>query len=98
MNEKVTALLEKYQEELAVMLIPADRVEDQVGFPGVKGLKDDADQLGHLQWMIFTMLDEGKDWDEKKVNRWLGFIQGVLWTTKLRGILQLRDESRNLYE
>lgn len=100
MNEKIRSLLEKYRDELTKMRVAASRVEDQVGFPGVKGLEDESKQLSHIQWMIYTMLEDAEPqaWSDRKLNRWLGFIQGVLWCTKLRGILEMRDESRNLYD
>jgi hypothetical protein len=56
-------------------------------------------QMSHVRWMITQMIDEDTtEWSERKINRWLGFIQGVLWCNKIRGILEMRDESRNLYE
>lgn len=100
MNEKINNLLSTYRDELTRIHVTAVRVDDQVGFPGVRGLEDEKQQLGHVQWMIYTMLAdaEKQDWSDRKVNRWLGFIQGVLWTTKMRGIVELRDESRHLYD
>jgi len=46
--------------------------------------------------MIQQLLDSAGDWSDLKVNRWLGFIQAVLWCAKFRGILELRNESNNL--
>lgn len=88
MNEQVAALLRKYDLELE--RYTPNRVEDVAG---------DGSQtsLGHLRWMISVMLDEGSTWSDRKLNRWLGFIQGTMWMAGVRGILALRDESRHLY-
>ena len=98
MNEKVLKLLQKYNNELFKLGILPKRSEDYCGQPGLKSLHDEHAQLYHLKWMIDKMLDEAEDWSDRKVCRWLGFIQGILWCTKFRGILELRDESRDLYD
>jgi hypothetical protein len=86
MNETVAALLKKYDRELAVYT--PQRVEEGT---------DDGNSLGHLRYMIERLLNEGSGWSDRKVNRWLGFIQGSLWRAGVRGISQLKDESRHLY-
>lgn len=74
------------------------QTEDYCGQVGCRGLEDEKTQLEHTSWMVQQLLDNSEDWSDRKVNRWLGFIQGVLWCAKFRGILDLRDESRNLYD
>lgn len=89
MNEQVAALLRSYDTTLAQYT--KKRVED---------VADDGNgSLGHLRWMIETMLTEGveEDWSVGKTNRWLGFIQGTMWGLGLIGIQKLRDQSRDLY-
>ena len=44
------------------------------------------------------MLNCPHEFDKLKTNRWLGFIQGILWTTGCKGILELRDETRELFK
>jgi hypothetical protein len=87
MNEAVTKLLRKYDTELE--RFTPKRVEDAT---------DGQNSLGHLRWMISTMLEEGSTWSDRKVNRWLGFIQGTMWQAGVTGINKLRDESRHLYD
>lgn len=48
---------------------------------------------GHVLWMIGemrTFIEEGRD---EKVNRWLGFVQGVLWTAGLYTIDAMREHN-----
>ena len=97
MNENVLKLLESYNAELFKVGINPKNSDDFCGQVGCKGLEDEKIQLEHTAWMVQELLDNASDWSERKVNRWLGFIQGVLWCTKFRGILELRTESRNLY-
>lgn len=53
----------------------------------------------HAAWMIDQMLDPGWDWTNRdKTNRWLGFIQGVLWMEGGYSINQLRDQTRPIAE
>lgn len=85
MNERVRALLQKYDDELSRYTLR--RVEDAA----------EGNSLGHLRWMIREMLDHGDDWSDRKTNRWLGFIQGTLWQSGVIGILKLRDQTRDLY-
>ena len=56
-------------------------------------------QLGHARWMCQTaieFIDTGLviPEDVEKANRWLGFIQGVLWTTGVRTIDEMREDNR----
>lgn len=52
------------------------------------------DAVAHATWMIsqtLQFLDEGKI---DKAMRWLGFIQGVLWTTGRCTIEELKEMNR----
>lgn len=59
-------------------------------------------RLSHLRWMISEMQNPVESRLKEKfenpttINRWLGFIQGVLWSANLVTIQELRDQSRNL--
>lgn len=98
MNNNIKELLEKYRLELYKIGINSKKCEDYCGQIGCRGLEDEKTQLEHAAWMIQEMLDAWDGKSERKTNRWLGFIQGILWSTKMRGILELKDESRHLYE
>jgi len=87
MNERVRALLRQYDRVLSHYT--PDQVEDTT---------DGRNSLGHLRWMIAEMEEEADGWSDRKVNRWLGFIQGTLWQAGVVGIRKLRDQSRHLYD
>lgn len=88
MNEKVVVLLLMYDKELETQGVGIARAADL--FPG---------DFCHLRWMIREVLTRAsqEEWSERKVCRWLGFIQGSLWATRKMGILTLRDQCRDLY-
>jgi len=48
--------------------------------------------LGHVLWMCDEIDDFVRDQRWDKANRWIGFIQGVLWMTGVASI----DESRKI--
>lgn len=49
----------------------------------------------HANWMAHEMLEriEEGEASEGKVNRWLGFIQGVLWSAGLFTIDEMREHN-----
>lgn len=89
MNPKVATLLRQYDEQLCAAGVLVQKTED---------MAERGSALGHLRWMIKTMLEDGGSWSTRKVNRWLGFCQGALWYAGATGILALRDDSRDLYD
>lgn len=92
MTEPVIALLKQYDEFLATFGVQPAKVDDRA--PGSR------EAIGHLRWMIKEMgVRASKDgWSDRKVNRWLGFIQGTMWGLGYKGIAGLRDDSRHLYD
>lgn len=89
MNPKVRAVLARYNAQLHALGVGCRRADD-MAFPGFA--------LSHLRWMILTLTTEGESWSTRKVCRWLGFIQGSMWSAGLIGIKALRDDSRDLYD
>lgn len=68
---------------------------DKEGFKAVHNLAGNISELGHAAWMcsqIKIFVDEG---DLDKANRWLGFVQGVLWTQGFYSIFEMRDHNRS---
>ena len=52
------------------------------------------DSLAHARWMcgeILSLLIQGK---VEKAERWLCFVQGVLWVNGLSSIDEMRDDNR----
>jgi len=52
--------------------------------------------LDHIRWMLNKIIDSINDnkIDSEKFNRWLGFIQGVLWSQEIRTINEMRKDNR----
>lgn len=44
----------------------------------------------HLRWMMYQLLDNPKTKPDK-ANRWIGFVQGVLWATGQKTLNELRE-------
>ena len=103
--EQARAVVEQYITALGNLrrtLAPRKCALDKRGLPNVLSLE-------HALWMLHemrTMLhnahavwsdpewDLGDTVDGDKINRWLGFVQGVLWTTGVYTIDDMRDHNR----
>jgi len=48
----------------------------------------------HILWMISCAREFALKPDPDKANRWLGFIQGVLWCEKIYTIDEMRGHNR----
>ena len=96
MNERVIALLQLYDRVLADRGVVPLNLSDYAIPIGDQ-------RLGHVRWMIGQMLAPTesrlaeKFQKERTANRWLGFIQGVLYCFGVFTISQMRDQSRDLY-
>lgn len=42
-------------------------------------------------------IDMGPE-EKMQINRWLGFIQGLMWSSECRTVNQMRDESRPIFK
>lgn len=62
-----------------------------------EALRENWDDRQRLAAMIALMKSEGMAWPVDKLNRWFGFIQGVLFTVGLIDILEERDRTRPLF-
>lgn len=91
-NEKVLALLDKYDAFLATFGVEPHQCVDRPASQEA--------MIRHLRYMVRTLSTraEPEGWSERKVNRWLGFMQGVMWTLGYKGLSNLRDDCRHLYE
>mgnify|MGYP001569397825 CR=1 FL=1 len=71
---------------------------EAIDFPHDQILRDGELALGHCHGMLDKMesfIDEGR---MDKVNRWLGFIQGVLWRNGDYQLDELKDTNRPVDE
>ena len=64
------------------------------GFPLERLPASDPEYLGHCYGMLDEMETFLNDGRMDKVFRWLGFIQGVLWTTGTYTIEELKNHNR----
>lgn len=82
MTEKqMHRVIELYQEELKSRSIFPTRQPD--GTP-----------LAHAAWMLEEMKIHLRDGKWEKANRWLGFVQGILWCRGVYTIPQMADHNR----
>lgn len=58
---------------------------------------DDSLASDRLRNMMVSMLKNVNDWPIDKTNRWIGFVQGVMWTKGLIDIDEERDFTRPLF-
>lgn len=92
-KDEVRTLLDQYEQRLSdAKMAPADWPH---GLPLTPA--DEARALTHVQSMIpkmreFLQSPEPKHWD--KVMRWLGFLQGVLWTFGWYTLEELKSHNR----
>ena len=78
--------LKEYLEDFDKLEVKAVECEDYCGHAGLMGLQDEQIRLQHARWMTEVMLEDVENWDEPDIREWLGFIRGILWCTKLKGI------------
>jgi hypothetical protein len=77
-EEKIINACKKYGREFKELRFLCSTVKD----------------LDHLEWMteqIPKFLAEGR---KEKANRWLGFIQGSLWSKNIYTIDQMKEHNR----
>lgn len=81
--DKVTAAMEGYVKDLGVEPERASMETPPLDAHFAKK---------HVAWMLLQMPDAAGNPD--RFNRWLGFVQGVLWVLGVRTIGQMRDDNR----
>jgi len=50
-------------------------------------------RLRHIMWMCEQAKEFAKSGNIAKAQRWLGFVQGVLWSHEIRSIDDLRSDN-----
>lgn len=84
--DKVRAVLASYNTLLTELGHPSTRWV-------VGGTPQSLGQLAHARWMCVEAATN-PEFTEGKAKRWLGFVQGVLWSTGVRTIEQMKDDNR----
>lgn len=61
-----------------------------------KSLKPDVkDALSHVLWMLYEIQTFAEANNLEKANRWLGFVQGILWVRGIYSIQQMMADNKS---
>jgi hypothetical protein len=86
--DHIYKVVSKYEIQLEARGHKAEKTETGAAFD------NPTTKLNHTLWMcqqIRAFVTEG---ELEKANRWLGFVQGVLWAYGIYTVDQMRDDNR----
>lgn len=86
--EQMVAAVQKYDVQLAGGGFEPVRCDDTA-----EGLSVHA-RLEHTRWMCQQVPELVAEGRLEKANRWIGFIQGVLWAYEAGTIASFKDDNR----
>jgi hypothetical protein len=86
--EKVVEVIERYRELFVARGIAT------VDYPHDEVLADETLGLEHCHRMLDKMLQFIREGRMEKTFRWLGFIQGVLWSQGIYTLTDLQNHNR----
>ena len=89
--KKLARVFQQYAELLKGYR--AGRLPDRA-FDTNAGYSRHQPKLQHIAWMCQQGLEFVQSAELGKAQRWLGFIQGVLWMANQRTLNQLKDDNR----
>lgn len=90
-TEQMTKLLKHYYSLLETKGYEPIKVEGK-DLP-IEEIKYNKHMLNHICWMCQEAQQYVTE-NSEKTNRWLGFIQGVIWTSGIFTIDDMRDHNR----
>ncbi len=82
------------EDSLRKVVIGLQRVVNE---PCTIILTQEETSLENLNWMCNTILEKMNDLPEDKINRWIGFVQGVLAVKGCLSVADERDRTRPLF-
>ena len=84
-------------EKMLFVLKMYDDLIEGLGFDSVKDndATDPCGRLSHARWMCGRATEFIIEGRVEKADRWLGFIQGVLWCEGRFSIGEMRDHNRD---
>ena len=102
-TRELAELLEQYRKDLLSMnALELTDEKHEEALEKRTGSLFDRQMLGVGIRMIDSILemleDEPDERLDGKLNRWMGFLQGVLWYAGLRSINEMRDENRPIFK
>ena len=83
---QILNIINKYKDELNYL--PSERQDANLKGPY------DFERVKHILWMCDEIELMLKDEKFDKINRWLGFIQGVLWSMGKKTINEMREDNK----
>ena len=86
--EKVLEVIETYRQ------LFIEKGIGKIDYPHNDLLDRETHGLEHCHGMLDKMVEFVREKRMEKVFRWLGFIQGVLWTTRVYPLTNLKDHNR----
>ncbi len=87
--EHILLVVEVYEKQFNdLALKPIQQGDDH--FPSCQNR-----ELQHAHWMLLGIRNCIGKGELEKAQRWLGFVQGILWTSKMYTIAQLRKHNRS---
>jgi len=87
-NEKIFTILNKYSKFLNKKGYKSRAIKQKLYYP------NDIDAMGHVLVMIPRIKQFIKEERREKAFRWLGFVQGILWSYGEYTIEELRDHNK----
>lgn len=83
-----------HKQILNVIPLYKTKIEEALaGELGEWSIQDNAERLTHCIFMIGRMMG-AESMQDDKANRWLGFIQGVLWCTGLYSVSEMAEHNQ----
>lgn len=86
--EKVIEVIETYHQ------LFVERNIGKIDYPHDDLLDGEAHGLEHCHGMLDKMVEFAREGRMEKMFRWLGFVQGVLWTTRVYSLTDLKNHNR----
>lgn len=90
--EEVQQVIDIYRKRLEELRI------SKKDYPHEESLGSLEDGLAHCLAMLDKMEEFLREDRMDKVYRWLGFLQGCLWSQKIYTLAELRDHNRTDFE
>lgn len=86
--EKVTEVIETYRQ------VFLEKNIGKINYPHGNLLDEEAHSLEHCHGMLDQMIKFVEEGRMEKAFRWLGFIQGVLWSNRVYTLTDLKNHNR----
>lgn len=87
-SEKILGVIELYRQCFS------ERSIDKIDYPHDEILDKEIHSLEHCHGMLDEMVKFVHEGRLDKTFRWLGFIQGVLWTNQLYTLTDLKNHNK----